>query len=56
MERISIALFTAPGIAGRVSANLIDNLPGMLEYYITDEYQWYVDYQEDILTGDERFI
>ena len=51
MERISIALFTAPGIAGRVSASLIDNLPDMLEYYITDEYEWYVDYQEDILTG-----
>ncbi|WP_342387865.1 hypothetical protein [Salinicoccus bachuensis] len=51
MTKKSIALITAPGIAERFGAELVDELPEMLDYYITDDYEWEVHYYEDILTG-----
>lgn len=51
MEKKSIALITAPGIAEHLGADLVEELPEMLDYYITDDYEWDVHYYEDILTG-----
>ncbi len=51
MEKKSIALITAPGIAERLGAELVEEMPGMLDYYITDDYEWDVHYYDDILTG-----
>ncbi|WP_031545622.1 hypothetical protein [Salinicoccus luteus] len=51
MTKRSIALITAPGIAERFGAELVEVLPEMLDYYITDDYEWDVHYYEDILTG-----
>lgn len=51
MTKKSIALITAPGMAERFGAGLVEELPEMLDYYITDDYEWDVHYYEDILTG-----
>ncbi|WP_434122167.1 hypothetical protein [Salinicoccus roseus] len=51
MEKKSIILITAPGIAERLGAKLVEEMPEMLDYYITDDYEWNVQYYDDILTG-----
>lgn len=47
----NVALITAPGLAKRLGDDLKEELPAMLSYYISEEYEWHVELHEDPLTG-----
>lgn len=51
METKTLGLITAPGVTSRMGAGLKEELPDMLSYYVSEEYEWEVMTIEDSLTG-----
>ncbi|WP_246095110.1 hypothetical protein [Salinicoccus cyprini] len=51
MSKKTLGLVTPPGYLQKMGKNLEADLPNMLQYYISDDYEWEVIYFEDVLTG-----
>lgn len=51
METRTLGLITAPGYAKRIVKDLAKELPDLLDYYVSENYEWHIEYYEDSLTG-----
>ncbi|GAB3057010.1 hypothetical protein ACFOU0_02965 [Salinicoccus sesuvii] len=51
MTKKIVGLITPPGYLKKLSESLKQRLPDMLSYNVSDEFEWQLEYNEDILTG-----
>lgn len=51
MAKKTLGIITPPGYVKQLGKDMENELPEMLEYYVSDEYEWDVEYYEDTLTG-----
>lgn len=51
MEQLVVGIIASPSIANKLSHKLVDTLPGLLNDYISSQYEWKIEVIVDALTG-----
>lgn len=51
IETKTTGIITAPGLSKKIATRLNEELPDLLNYYVSEKYEWKVEFYEDSLTG-----